>query len=98
MEFYFTKNNNKTYFLVIINNLNVEIIRVDNRQKIWSGNVENYFIGENHLLDDLPDFIQEFEKGSSIFLELTKYKYMFIRDYIYTFETTDNIVSFYLPI
>ena len=94
MEFYFTKNNNKIYFLVIINNLNVEIIRVDNRQRIWSGNVENIFIGENHLLDDLPEYILEVEKSNSILLELEKYKYMFIRNFIYTFETTDNIVSY----
>ena len=33
MDFYSTKNNHKTYFLVNINNLYVEIIRVDNRNK-----------------------------------------------------------------
>ena len=94
MEFYFPKNNNKSYFLVVINNLNVDVVRLDNRQKIWSGNVENIFIGENHLLDYLPDYIQEVEKGNSTLLESEKYKYMFIRDFIYTFETTDKIVKY----
>ena len=92
MECYFTKNSNKIYFLIIINNLCVEI--VDNRQTIWSGNVENNFIGENHLLDDLPEYIQEVEKGNSILLHLEKYKYMFIRNFLYTFETTDKIFKY----
>ena len=94
MEFYFTKNNNKIYFLVIINNLNVEIIRADNRKRVLIGDVKSIFIGENHLLDDLNEYILEVEKGNSILLELEKYKYMFIRDFIYTFETTDKIIKY----
>ena len=74
MEFHFTKNNNKIYFLVIINNLNVEIIRADNRKRVWIGDVKNIFIGENHLLDDLNKYILEVEKSNSILLELEKYK------------------------
>ena len=81
MEFYFTQNNNKSYFLVIINNLRVDIIRIDNRQKIWSGIVKNIFIGEHHLLNSLHEYTIVSEQGNSILLGLEKYKYMFIRKY-----------------
>ena len=94
MEFYFTKNDNESYFLVVINNLNIEIIRISsNNKNIWSGDVENVFIGEHHLIDDIN--IEE-AKGNSILLHLHSnnqyYKYMFLGSSIYTFETTDKIV------
>ena len=71
MEFHFTKNSYKSYFYVIINNLYVEIIRVDSRKKVFSDNVNKIFIGE-HLLDDI--FNKDVEKGNSISLELYKHK------------------------
>ena len=33
MELYFTKNDNESYFLVVFNNLNIEIIRISSNNK-----------------------------------------------------------------
>ena len=98
MEFYFTKNNYKTYFLVNINNSNVEISRVDNKEKIAFNNVEKIFIGEHCLIDDINNYDKEVEKGNSILLQLKSdnqnYKYIFIGHCVYSFETIDEIVKF----
>ena len=91
MEFYFTKTSYISYFYVIINKLHVEIIRIDNRKKVFSDNVNKMFIGE-HLLNN--NFNKEAEKGNSILLELEKYKYMYVGDCIYTFNTTDEIIKY----
>ena len=88
-------------FLVSINNLNVNIIKINNKEEIWSGIVEKIFLGKHYLIDGYeltPDIIQ-IEKGNSILLQLpssnnSNYKYIFIRNFIYTFETTDKIVNY----
>ena len=92
MEFYFTKINYKTFFFGIINNLNVEIIRADNRKKAFSDNVNKIFIGEYLLVNN--HYKKDYEKGNSILLELDKYKYMIIGDCLYAFKTTDEIIKF----
>ena len=71
---------------------------MDNRKRIWFGFVENIFISEHHLLDDPKENILETERGNSILLHLkndnSNYKYMLIQNFIYTFETTAEIVKY----
>ena len=73
MEVYFTLDNYRRRFSVIINNLNISIFRIENRELIWEGNVLNIFIGKSHL-NDMTEFSgardDSIWDGNSILLEL----------------------------
>ena len=73
MEVYFTLDNYRRRFSVIINNLNISIFRIENRELIWEGNVLNIFIGKSHL-NDMTEYSGARDNpkwdGNSILLEL----------------------------
>ena len=91
MEIYFTEHNYGKIFSVIINDKNVTIFRIENRDKIWSGSVLKIFIGKNYIngISGAGDSI-----GNSILLEVEEKKYMMVGESVYTFETDDKIIKF----
>ena len=98
MNNYFTLDNYRKHFSVIINDNNVIIFRIENRDKIWEGEVKDIFIGKS-CLNEMTEFSgardDSIWDGNTILLKLDEKKYMFIGNSgIYSFETEDNIIKF----
>ena len=51
---YFTLDNYRKHFSVVIIDNNVTIFRIENRDKIWEGLVKNIFIGKS-CLNEMTD-------------------------------------------
>ena len=62
MENYFTLDNYRKRFSVIINNNYVYIFRIDNRDKIWEGLVKNIFIGKS-CLNEMTEYLDNSDLG-----------------------------------
>ena len=75
----------------------LEILAVENHEKIWSETVLKIFIGKSYL-NEMTEFSgardDEVWRGNSILLELEEKKYMMVGESVYTFETEDKIVKF----
>ena len=70
---YFTLDNYRKHFSVVIKNNNVTIFRIEIRDKIWEGLVKDIFIGKS-CLNEMNEYsgARDDSKwdGNTIFLEL----------------------------
>ena len=70
---YFTLDNYRKRFSVVINDNNVTIFRIKNRDKIWEGIVKDIFIGKS-CLNEMTEFSgarnDSIWDGNTILLEL----------------------------
>ena len=95
---YFTLDNYRKHFLVVINDNNFAIFRNQNGDKIWEGLVKDIFIAKS-CLNEMTEFSgardDSIWDGNTILLELEDEKYTFIgNNGVCSFETEDKIIKF----
>ena len=95
---YFTLDNYRKHFSVVIIDNNVTIFRIENSDKIWEGLVKNIFIGKS-CLNEMTEYsgAKDDSKwdGNTILLEIVDKKYIFVGNIgVYSFETEDKIIKF----
>ena len=94
---YFTLNNYRKHFSVVIIDNNVTVFRIENRDKIWEGLVKNIFIGKsclNEMTINSGARDNSLLDGNTILLEIEDRRYIFIGNSVYSFETKDKIIKF----
>lgn len=105
---YFTHDNGGRPFMVNINKNNVEIYKYSNNLDIdheitkndynilvkTYKNVNKIFIG-NSIKGDDANGNKKFGLGNSILLKIGNNNYVFIGDYVYEFQSLDNIIDFF---
>lgn len=103
---YFTHDNRRRPFMVILNGKNVDIFTYRNKfdRAFTSINydihvkdyrVQDIFIGKSIKGDDAFEVGSSFGTGNSILLKITKSRYVFIGMEVFEFEPSDNIIEYY---
>ena len=95
---YFTLDNYRKHFSVVVIDNNVTVFRIENRDKIWEGLVKNIFIGKsclNEMTINSGARDNSIWDGNTILLEIENKKNIFIGNSgVFSFETEDKIIKF----
>ena len=77
---------------------NIKVVENKTNKKILDTKYSTLFVGDNLLNNTKYQKKGKTSLGNSILVEVTKHKYIYIGSEIYSFETTDDIKSYYSPI
>jgi hypothetical protein len=76
----------------------IQVVENKTNKKIVDTKYTNIFIGDNTLNDSKYQKKGKDSKGNTILVEVSKHKYIYIGMEIYSFETSEDIKSYYSPI
>ena len=76
----------------------IEVIETESSKEILTTKYSTLYLGENLLNDPLYAKKGKGSLGNSILVKVSKHKYIYIGSEIYSFETDEDIKSYYSPI
>jgi len=91
-------DNGSVPYVVNVTAKQVEVIKNETNKKMLTTKYVNLFLGDNLLGDKNYQKKGKGSLGNSILVEVSHHKYIYIGSEIYSFETDEEIKSFYSPI
>jgi len=97
---YLIHNNYSMPFIATVSptTKHIEVVVTETNKEIVNTKYNTLYLGENLLNDPLYSKKGKGSLGNSILVKVSKHKYIYIGSEIYSFETDEDIKSYYSPI